>query len=66
MSDVIQHVVVDGLPDVAHRPLWVGWSHDFMGAGRVFVGGQDADLSPRHLLLVNVNSLKRENRNESV
>lgn len=66
MSYIIQHAVVNGLPDVAHRPLWISWSHDFMRAGRVFVGGQDADLTPRHLLFVNVNCLKTENNNESI
>lgn len=66
MSSVIQHAVVDGLPDVAHRPLRIGWSHNFMWAGRVFVGGQDADLPPRHLLFVNVDCLQGENEIGSV
>lgn len=60
MANVIQHVVVDGLPDVAHWPLWIGWSYNFMSARRVFIGSQDADLPPRYLLLVNVNGLEEE------
>lgn len=57
MSNVVQHVVVDGLPDEAHRPLWIGRCNYFMRAGRVLIGGQDADLPPRHLLFVDVNGL---------
>lgn len=60
MANVIQDAVVDGLPDVAHWPLWIGWSYNFMSARRVFIGGQDADLPPRYLLLVNVNGLEEE------
>lgn len=60
MANVIQHTVVDGLPDVAHWPLRIGWSYNFMSARRVFIGGQDADLPPRYLLLVNVNRLEEE------
>lgn len=57
VSRVIQHAIVNGLPDVAHRPLQVGRSDDLMRAAGVLVGGQDADLAPRHLLFVNVNRL---------
>lgn len=60
MSNVIQHTVVDGLPNVAHWPFRIGWSYYFMSTGRVFVGGQDADLPPRYLFFVNVNSLEGE------
>lgn len=60
MANVIQDAVVDGLPDVAHWPLWIGWSYNFMSARRVFIGGQDADLPPRYLLLVNVNGLEEK------
>lgn len=62
MSDVIQHAVVDGLPDVAHRPLRIGRGNDFMRAGRVLIGGQDADFSPRHLLFVDINGLKKREK----
>lgn len=58
MSDVVQHAVVDGLPDIAHRSLRVARSDDLMRAARVLVGGQDADLTSRHLLFVNVDGLK--------
>ncbi len=58
MSNVIQHTVVDGLPDVAHWPLRIGRSNNFMWARRVLIGGQDADLPPRHLLFVNIDGLK--------
>lgn len=64
MSNVIQHIVVDGLPDVAHRSLRIGRSNNFMWAGRVLIGGQDADLPPRHLLFVNVNGLEGERGRE--
>lgn len=60
MSDVIQDTVVDGLPDVAHRSLWIARSNYFMWAGRVLIGGQDADLPPRYLLFVDVDGLKRD------
>lgn len=60
MTDVIQHAVVDGLPDVADRPLRVRRSNNLMCSRRVLIGGQDSDLPPRHLLLVDVNSLKQE------
>lgn len=62
MSGVVQHTVVDGLPDVAYGPLWVVGSNDFMSTRRVFVGGQDANLPPRHLLFVDVNRLVRKKK----
>ena len=62
MAHVVQHVVVDGLADVAHGPLDVGRRDDLVGARRVLIGGQDADLSPGHLLLVDVHRLSGEPR----
>ena len=58
MADVVQHSVVDGLPDVPDRPLHVGRRDDLMGPRRVLVGGQDPDFPPGHLLLVDVHRLK--------
>lgn len=58
MAHVVQQAVVDGLADVAHGPLGVGGRDDLVRAGRVLVGGEDADLPPRHLLFVDVHRLK--------
>lgn len=58
VSDIVQHAVIDWLPDVSYRSLRVGRGDDLVRTARVLVGGQGADLSPRHLLLVNVNCLK--------
>jgi len=57
VTHVVQHVVVDGLAYVAHGPLDVGRRDDLVGARRVLVGGQDADLPTGHLLLVDVHRL---------
>lgn len=57
MANIVQHVVVDGLPDVSDRPLHVGRGDDLVGPRRVLVGGEDPDLSPGHLLLVDVHRL---------
>jgi len=62
VAHVVQHAVVDGLADVAHRPLGVGGRDDLVRAGRVLVGGEDADLPPRHLLLVDVHRLEDERK----
>lgn len=59
MAHVVQQAVVDGLADVADGPLGVGRGDDFVCAGRVLVGGEDAYLPPRHLLFVDVHCLKR-------
>lgn len=59
VAHVVQQAVVDGLADVADGPLGVGGGDDFVRAGRVLVGGEDADLPPRHLLFVDVHRLKR-------
>lgn len=58
MAHVIQHAVVDGLADVAHGPLRIGRGDDFVRAGRVLVGGEDANLPPGDLLFVDVHRLK--------
>ena len=57
VAHIVQHVVVDGLPDVSDRPLHVGRGDDLVGPRRVLVGGEDPDLSPGHLLLVDVHRL---------
>lgn len=66
MAHVVQHAVVDGLADVAHRPLGIGWGDDLVCAGRVLVGGEDADLPPGHLLFVDVHRLRKRGRREGV
>lgn len=60
MSHIIQQRVVDGLSNVAHRPLHVAWGDDLVGARGVLVCGQDADLSTCHLLLMNIHRLREE------
>lgn len=57
MAHVVQQRVVDGLPDVPDWPLHVAWGDDLVRARGVLVGGQDANLSPCHLLLVDVHCL---------
>lgn len=59
MADVIQYVEVDWFPDVAHWPLRIGRSNDFVCAGGVLIGGQDANLSPGDLLLMDVHRLHK-------
>lgn len=54
---VVQHGVVDRFSDISNRSLDVGWSDDLVCSGRVLVGGQDADFSPGHLLLMDVHCL---------
>lgn len=58
MSHIIQQCVIDGLSNVAHRPLHVARGDDLVGARGVFVCGQDADLPTCHLLFMNVHSLQ--------
>lgn len=58
VANVVQHVVVDGLPDVPDGTLHVRRSDDLMGPQRALVGGQDPDLPPGHLLFMDVHGLK--------
>lgn len=60
VADVVQHVVVDGLPDVPDGALHVGRGDDLMGPQRALVGGQDADLPPGHLLFMDVHGLEEK------
>lgn len=62
MANVVQHVVVDGLPDVPDGTLHVRRSDDLMGPQRALVGGQDPDLPPGHLLFMDVHGLKDTER----
>lgn len=56
---VIQQTVVNGFADVAYRPLRIGWCDDLVRAGSVLIGGEDANLSPGHLLFMDVHRLWR-------
>lgn len=49
--------VVNGLADVAYRPLGIGWCDDLVCARSVLIGGEDADLSSGHLLFMDVHRL---------
>ena len=60
VSHIIQQCVVDGLSNVAHRPLHVARGDDLVGARGVLVCGQDANLSTGHLLLMNIHCLRGE------
>lgn len=62
VTHVVQHAVVDGLTDVTHGPLRIGRGDDFVRAGRVLVGGEDADLPPGDLLFVDVHRLETADR----
>lgn len=64
MANVVQHVVVDGLPDVPDGTLHVRRRDDLMSPQRALVGGQDPDLPPGHLLFMDVHSLKATERRE--
>lgn len=57
MADIVQDSVVDGLSDVSHRPLHVGWCDDLMSPRRVFIRGQDPNLPPGYLLFMDVHRL---------
>jgi len=57
VADVVQYIVVHGLPDVPDGPLHVSRRYDLMGPRGVLVGGQDADLPPGHLLFMDVHRL---------
>lgn len=58
VAHVVKHAVVDGLANVAHRPLRIGRGDDLVCAGCVLVGGEDANLPPGDLLFVDVHRLK--------
>lgn len=58
VSHIIKQCVVDGLSNVAHRPLHVTRGDDLVGARGVLVCGKDADLSTGHLLLMNIHCLQ--------
>lgn len=66
MTHVVQHAVVDRLADVAHGPLGIGWGNDLVRAGRVLVGGEDANLSPGHLFFVDVHRLEERKKNRDI
>lgn len=57
MAHIVQHSVVNGLPDVPDRSLHIGRCYNLMGPRCVLVRGQDPDLPPGHLLFVDVHSL---------
>ncbi len=59
MAYVIQQTVVNGLADVAYRPLRIGCCNDLVCAGSVLIGGEDANFSPGHLLFMDVHRLWR-------
>lgn len=58
MAHVVQHAVVDGLADVAHRPLRVGGSNDLVRARGVFISCKDPNLTSGHLLFMDVHRLQ--------
>lgn len=66
VAHVVQHAVVDGLADVAHRPLGIGWGDDLVCAGCVLVGGEDANLPPGYLLFVDVHRLRIRGRGQDM
>lgn len=62
MTDIIQRAVIDRFANVPHRPLGIGWSNDFMRAGGVLIGCEDADLPPRHFFFVDVHRLEERKK----
>lgn len=62
MTDIIQRAVIDRFANVPHRPLGIGWSNDFMCAGGVLIGCEDADLPPRHFFFVDVHRLEERKK----
>lgn len=62
VSHIVQQRVVDGLSNIAHRPLHVTRGNDLVGAGCVLICGQDADLSTCHLLLVDIHRLQEKEK----
>ena len=63
MSNFVQTAVVDWLAHIFDGSLRVGWGNDLVLPGQpvwtvgAFVGGENPDLSPGHLLLVDADSL---------
>lgn len=66
MSYVIQQAVVDRLADIAHRPLGIGWSDDLVCARSILIGSEDANLTPGHLLFVDVHCLEGEKKEKKI
>lgn len=62
MSYVVQQAIVDRLADVAHGPLGIGRSDDLVRARGILVSSEDADLTPGHLLFVDVHGLRSEQK----
>lgn len=60
VSYVVQQAVVDGLADVAHGPLGISRGDDLVRARGILIGSEDADLTPGHLLFVDVHRLESE------
>lgn len=60
VTHVVQQAIVDGLADVADGPLLIGRGDDLVRARRVLVGGEDANLTPSYLLLVDVHRLREK------
>lgn len=62
VTNIVQRAVIDRFANVPHRPLGIGWSNDFMRAGGVLIGGEDADLSSRHFFFMDVHRLNWSSR----
>lgn len=60
VAHVVQHAVVDGLADVAHRPLRVGGGNDLVRARCVFISRKDTNFTSGHLLFMDVHRLQAE------
>lgn len=65
MSHVVQERVVNGLSNIAHRPLHVSGGDDLVGARSVLICGKNADLPTCHLLFVNVHRLREREKDEN-
>lgn len=65
VSYVIQQAVVNRLADVAHGPLGIGRSNDLVCARGILISSEDADLTPGHLLFVDVHRLQSEQKNSA-
>lgn len=66
MTNIIQRAVINRFANVPHRPFGIGWSNDFMRAGGVLIGGEDADLPPRHLFFMDVHCLNSRGTKKNV
>lgn len=62
VTNIVQCAVINRFANVPHRPLGIGWSNDFMRAGGVLIGGEDADLSSRHFFFMDVHCLNWSSR----